>query len=170
MVLITGKKTVFKQKREFAPGSWHSSLPGNAHQGLLVQKGSQDQPLKSYFLPCQCHVMSPLAYACHTCRTNLRVARRKTKLIQGTVEGEGVWGIAVVQGFSRYQMLVCPPSWEERGGKPPQRACCLWNRQNRSNFQWGNMTLTPNRTLLAAKMACVLQGTSQTKQLETPGF
>lgn len=49
---------VFKQKCEFAPGSWHSSLPGNAHQGLLVQKGSQDQALKS-FLPCQCHVMSP---------------------------------------------------------------------------------------------------------------
>lgn len=34
----------------------------------------------------------------------------------------------------------------------------------------GNMTLTPNPTLLAAKMVHVLLGTSQTKQLETRGF
>lgn len=44
---------------------------------------------------------------------DLKVARRKTKLMQGMVERERVWGIMVVPGVSCYQMLVCSPSWEE---------------------------------------------------------
>lgn len=110
MVLITGKRMVFKQKCEFAPGSQHSSLPGNAHQVLLVQRGSQDQALELFFTPSvSCDVTLGLR---QPYMQDLRIARRKTKLMQGTVEGEGVWGITILKGFSCYQMLVCPPLWE----------------------------------------------------------
>lgn len=50
------------------------------------------------------------------CLQDLRAARRKTKLMQGTVEGEGVWRITAVQGFSCYQCLCVHPQGN-RGGK-----------------------------------------------------